>query len=316
MSETTTPMGDSATDVATLRRQVRKLERSLQRSEEQRVTLEQTKDRMDNLHRHLMAELRESNGRLQQAQVAADDANRTKSAFLANMSHELRTPMNAIIGYSEILLEEAEEDGHTAIVADLNKIRSAAKHLLSLINDILDLSKIEAGKMTSFCERIDIADMVGEVESTVFPLVEKNQNTLEIVLAPDLGTMHSDLTKIRQTLFNLLSNASKFTERSRIALRVDRYAEQGTEWIRFAVQDSGIGMTPEQLGRLFQAFSQADDSTSKKYGGTGLGLAISRKFCQLLGGDITVESTPGEGSTFTVVLPAKTVAETVGETSG
>lgn len=312
MSETTTPMGDSATDVATLRRQVRKLERSLQRSEEQRVTLEQTKDRMDNLHRHLMAELRESNGRLQQAQVAADDANRTKSAFLANMSHELRTPMNAIIGYSEILIEEAEEDGHTAIVADLNKIRSAAKHLLSLINDILDLSKIEAGKMTSFCERIDIADMVGEVESTVFPLVEKNENTLEIVLAPDLGTMHSDLTKIRQTLFNLLSNASKFTERSRIVLRVDRYAEQGTEWIRFAVQDSGIGMTPEQLGRLFQAFSQADDSTSKKYGGTGLGLAISRKFCQLLGGDITVESTPGEGSTFTVVLPAKTVGETVG----
>ncbi len=251
------------------------------------------------------SELQESNAHLQEAQKAAEEASRTKSAFLANMSHELRTPMNAIIGYSEILLEEAEEDGQTAVVQDLQKIRSAAKHLLSLINDILDLSKIEAGKMTAYHEPINIAEMVDEVRTTVFPLVEKNGNTLEIVMAPEIGTMHSDLTKIRQTLFNLLSNASKFTERSNIELRVVRTTEEGADWITFAVRDSGIGMTPEQLGRLFQAFTQADESTTRKYGGTGLGLAISRKFCQLLGGDITVESTVGVGSTFTVRLPAE-----------
>lgn len=251
------------------------------------------------------SELQQSNAHLQEAQRAAEEASRTKSAFLANMSHELRTPMNAIIGYSEILLEEAEEDGQTAVVQDLQKIRSAAKHLLSLINDILDLSKIEAGKMTAYHEPIDIAEMVDEVRTTVFPLVEKNGNTLEIVMAPEIGTMHSDLTKIRQTLFNLLSNASKFTERSNIELRVTRATEGGADWITFAVRDSGIGMTPEQLGRLFQAFTQADESTTRKYGGTGLGLAISRKFCQLLGGDITVESTVGVGSTFTVRLPAE-----------
>jgi len=261
----------------------------------------------DSMERKIEArtsELQQSNMHLQEAQAAAEEASRTKSAFLANMSHELRTPMNAIIGYSEILLEEAEEDGQTAVVQDLKKIRSAAKHLLSLINDILDLSKIEAGKMTAYHEPIDIAVMVDEVRSTVFPLVEKNANRLEIIMSPEIGVMQSDLTKIRQTLFNLLSNASKFTERSDIELRVTRTTEGGADWITFAVRDSGIGMTPEQLGRLFQAFTQADDSTTRKYGGTGLGLAISRKFCQLLGGDITVESTPGVGSTFTVCLPA------------
>jgi CheY-like chemotaxis protein len=174
---------------------------------------------------------------------------------------------------------------------------------------VLDLSKIEAGKMTIYCETIDVATMVREVESTVLPLVKKNDNHLEVELPADAGTMHSDLTKIRQMLFNLLSNASKFTEKGKLRLVVTRTEENGADWLRFAVSDSGIGMTPEQMGRLFQAFSQADASTTRKFGGTGLGLAISREFCQLLGGDITVTSVPGEGSTFTIALPASAPQE-------
>ena len=241
----------------------------------------------------------------QEARAAAEAANRTKSAFLANMSHELRTPMNAIIGYSEMLMEEAGDVGQGDFIPDLKKIHSAGKHLLGLINDVLDLSKIEAGKMTLYCEPIDVATMVREVESTVQPLIEKNQNHMEIQLPDHPGMMHSDLTKIRQILFNLLSNASKFTQAGRIQLTVSRGTEKGADWLRFAVQDSGIGMTPEQLGKLFQAFTQADASTTRKYGGTGLGLAISRKFSQMLGGDITVTSVEGQGSTFTMDLPAR-----------
>jgi len=241
---------------------------------------------------------------LAEARDQAEEANRTKSAFLANMSHELRTPMNAIIGYSEMLTEEMQDLGQDEFIPDLKKIHSAGKHLLGLINDVLDLSKIEAGKMTIYCETIDVATMVREVESTVLPLVKKNDNHLEVELPADAGTMHSDLTKIRQMLFNLLSNASKFTEKGKLRLVVTRTVENGADWLHFAVSDSGIGMTPEQMGRLFQAFSQADASTTRKFGGTGLGLAISREFCQLLGGDITVSSVPGEGSTFTIALPA------------
>ena len=242
---------------------------------------------------------------LAEARDQAEEANRTKSAFLANMSHELRTPMNAIIGYSEMLTEEMQDLGQDEFIPDLKKIHSAGKHLLGLINDVLDLSKIEAGKMTVYCETIDVVTMVREVESTVLPLVKKNDNHLEVELPDEAGTMHSDLTKIRQMLFNLLSNASKFTEKGKLRLVVTRTVENGADWLRFAVSDSGIGMTPEQMGRLFQAFTQADASTTRKFGGTGLGLAISREFCQLLGGDITVESVPGEGSTFTVALPAR-----------
>jgi signal transduction histidine kinase/CheY-like chemotaxis protein len=246
----------------------------------------------------------------QRAREEAEDANRTKSAFLANMSHELRTPMNAIIGYSEMLKEDMEDAGEEAAAADLAKIHSAGKHLLGLINDVLDLSKIESGKMTAYCESFAVEEVVHEVQQTILPLIQKNENKLEVRLGPDLGVMHSDLTKIRQTLFNLLSNASKFTDHGNIVLDVRRE----NDWFTFAVTDSGIGMTEEQMGKLFQAFTQADASTTRKYGGTGLGLAISKKFCEMLGGTIRVESETGKGSTFTMELPAVAPAEVPAET--
>ena len=238
----------------------------------------------------------------EEARAQAQEASKTKSAFLANMSHELRTPMNAIIGYGEMLLEEAEDTGEKWMESDLKKILSSAKHLLQLINDILDLSKIEAGRMTVFLEPVDIAQAARDVASTVEPLVAKNGNVFELKCPEDIGTMRTDLTKLRQTLFNLLSNASKFTEKGRITLEITRRADQ---MVSFAVSDTGIGMTPEQKDKLFGEFVQADASTTRKYGGTGLGLAISRKFCRLLGGDITVQSVPGEGSAFTAILPAE-----------
>ena len=240
------------------------------------------------------------------ARDAAESANRTKSTFLANMSHELRTPMNAIIGYSEMLIEEAEDIGESSFVPDLQRIRGAGKHLLALINDVLDLSKIEAGKMTLFLEDFRLSEMINEVVGTIQPLLEKNANRLDVRMSDDLGDMRADLTKVRQTLFNLLSNASKFTEKGVITLAVDRVpTETNGDRIRFRVSDTGIGMTQEQLDRLFQAFTQADESTTRKYGGTGLGLVISRKFCEMMGGDIAVESRPNVGTTFTVDLPAE-----------
>jgi signal transduction histidine kinase/CheY-like chemotaxis protein len=254
------------------------------------------------------------------ARDAAESANRTKSTFLANMSHELRTPMNAIIGYSEMLIEEAEELDLKNLAPDLQKIRSAGKHLLSLINDVLDLSKIEAGKMTLFIEQIVVKSMTQEVAATIQPLVEKNGNRLQVDCAEDCGTILADRTKIRQTLFNLLSNAAKFTEKGSITLEARRVKpppadgsteeESPQERITFCVRDTGIGMTDEQVGRLFQAFSQADASTTRKYGGTGLGLVISRKFCQMMGGDIRVRSESGKGTTFIVDLPVSVATET------
>jgi signal transduction histidine kinase/putative methionine-R-sulfoxide reductase with GAF domain len=228
------------------------------------------------------------------------EASQHKSAFLANMSHELRTPLNAIIGYSEMLQEEAEDTGDDVYLPDLQRINAAGKHLLGLINDILDLSKIEAGRMDLFVEEFEVGRLVRDVEAIVQPLVEKNGNTLVVDCPADIGTMQADQTKVRQTLFNLLSNAAKFTDHSTISLTVERGPD---DWLTLAVSDTGIGMTEEQLGRLFEAFSQAEASTRSTYGGTGLGLAISRHFCRLMGGDLTVTSVYGEGSTFTVRLP-------------
>ncbi|MBL9174337.1 MAG: PAS domain-containing protein [Verrucomicrobiales bacterium] len=263
--------------------------------------------------------MKQTEGELKKAKEAAEIANSAKSRFLANMSHELRTPLNAIIGYSEMLEEEAADLGAESMVPDLQKIHVSAKHQLALINDILDLSKIEAGKMTLFLEDFEVLPVVQYVAGTVQPLVAKNGNQLRVQCPPHLGRIRSDQTKLRQILLNLLSNSSKFTHQGTITLTVTREeltrdALSGgespsggspTSWIRFAVSDTGIGMSPEQLGRLFEAFEQGDASTTKKYGGTGLGLAICRKFSRLMGGDVVVTSGVGEGSTFTLFIPAE-----------
>jgi signal transduction histidine kinase/DNA-binding response OmpR family regulator len=241
---------------------------------------------------------------LKHAMEVAEDANRAKSGFLANMSHELRTPMNAIIGYSEMLMEDAEDDGNLEVVEDLKKIHSAGTHLLSLINDVLDLSKIEAGKMDVYLESFEIPSLIDGVVSTIDTLVKKNGNSLKVEVDPLLGEMHADVTKVRQALFNLLSNAAKFTHDGEIGLAVQAETVDGDDWVRMAVTDSGIGIPPEKIDHVFEEFSQADDSTTRDYGGTGLGLPISRRFCQMMGGDITVASTVGRGSTFTIRLPA------------
>jgi PAS domain S-box-containing protein len=242
---------------------------------------------------------------LLKAQEDAEAANRAKSHFLANMSHELRTPLNAILGYSEMLAEEAEEDGNEGYVPDLQRIQSAGRHLLALINDVLDLSKIEAGKTELYLESFEVAGMVEDVTTTIRPLVKKRGNTFEIECPEGLGEMHSDLTKIRQILLNLLSNASKFTEDGTVSVAVTREQGEDGDWLTFQVRDTGIGMTPPQLARVFEAFAQAEASTTRNYGGTGLGLAITRRFSRILGGDVGAESELGEGSHFTLRLPAR-----------
>ncbi len=259
----------------------------------------------------LIAEIEQKSRELQELNRQLAQANQHKSAFVANMSHELRTPLNAILGYSEMLAEEAEEQGEQSFVSDLGKINSSGKHLLSLINNILDLSKIEAGRMDLYPEDFAVQDVLTEVEAVARPLVEQRGNAFVLNVDGEPGAMHADLTKVKQCLLNLLSNAAKFTEAGTITLAVERSSDADREWLTFAVSDTGIGMTAEQQGRLFQAFSQAEASTSSKYGGTGLGLSLSRSFAQLMGGEIAVESEPGEGSTFTLRLPAAASGPTV-----
>jgi two-component system, sensor histidine kinase and response regulator len=240
---------------------------------------------------------------LRLAQQRAETATRAKSEFLASMSHELRTPLNAIILYSELLQETAEDDGHTESVGDLKRIQSAGKHLLDLINGILDLSKIEAGKMALSLETFSIENMIGELVDTVRPLVEKNRNTLTVRGASEIRPMYGDLTKTRQILLNLLSNASKFTHDGTITVDIRECTFAGSESVEFSVTDTGVGMTPEQIRKVFDPFTQADVTTTRKYGGTGLGLAIVSRFCDLIGGNVSAESRPGEGSRFVVRLP-------------
>ncbi len=270
---------------------------------------------------------------LQEAKIAAEAANRSKSAFLANMSHELRTPLNAIINYSEMLQEDAQDSGSEDFLPDLEKIQTAGKHLLDMISDILDISKIEAGHVTLYLEHFDVATMIEEVMTTAQPLVEKKGNALRLQAKGELGMMYADQPKVRQILLNLLSNAAKFTEKGVITIEIEKVkndkpkpkkrkkknnnnnnevnlgSNYSSQFLIFRVSDTGIGMTDEQLEQIFKPFTQADASTTKKYGGTGLGLTISQRLCQILGGEISVESENGKGSVFIVSLPERVVMQ-------
>lgn len=244
---------------------------------------------------------------LKQAKEEAESASKAKSEFLANMSHELRTPLNAIIGYSEMLQEDASDAGLEDYIVNLSKIIGSAKHLLSLINDILDLSKIESGKMDIFLEDVNIKEILTELSTTILPLIQKNHNEYKLSISDELNIMHTDVVRLRQCLLNLLSNASKFTQNGTITLDVQPLEQNGTSLVQFSVIDTGLGISQEKLSKLFQAFSQADMSTTRKYGGTGLGLYLTKRFCNMLGGSITVKSEENCGSTFTIVLPLKSV---------
>ncbi len=287
--------------LGTIEQRTAGMERARDAAEEAREKVQQINLQLEEANRTLEARVEQRTRELAKAVEAAEEANKAKSSFLAKMSHELRTPLNAIIGYSEILLEDAADDDNKPLAGDLDKILTAARYLLGLINDILDISKIEAGKMELYIETFPIPKLVNEVAVTVQPLIGKKGNTLYVDCAAAIGDMQADSTKVRQMLLNLLSNASKFTEKGSVTLAAVR--DEDGQHILFKVSDTGIGMTPDQTKKLFKAFSQADASTASKFGGTGLGLAISRQFARMMGGDISVESTPGVGTTFTVRMP-------------
>ncbi len=251
------------------------------------------------------AELRAAMAEAEKARDASESANRAKSTFLAAMSHELRTPLTAIIGFSEMLITDAEMDGKTDSVEDLKRINSSGRHLLSLINDILDISKVEAGKMELHLENFELSGLLKEVTDAIRPLVANKENNLVVERVEKVSAMRADVIKVRQCLFNLLSNANKFTSKGEVKLTLRSFVDDGETWVAFDVRDSGIGISPEQMTRLFKVFSQADESTSRKYGGTGLGLALTKQFCEMMGGTVTVQSELGKGSTFSIVIPAR-----------
>ncbi len=305
---------------AALQKANRILDKKLDRSEQNRAMMESELDHKSFFLRKIIQDLENSERSVQgksaelekalfdqqmlhvlaeNAQKIAEQANRAKSEFLANMSHELRTPLNAIIGYSEMLQEEAADIGQSEIFQDLGKVKTSGQHLLSLINDILDISKIEAGKMEMYIEEIQLSQLILELTDVVQPLCQKNQNHLVITWDQDIPPIRSDLLKLRQCLLNLLSNACKFTNNGRLDLQIG--VRQST--VFFQVKDSGIGIPAEKISNLFQPFSQLDNSTTRQYGGTGLGLAITREFARMLGGDVMVTSEIGRGSCFTLSLP-------------
>ncbi|AUI69436.1 sensor histidine kinase [Beggiatoa leptomitoformis] len=261
---------------------------------------------------HLQREIYERTkieAELRHSRDVAEQASRAKSSFLANMSHELRTPLNAIIGYSEMLQEDIADLGCEELLPDLQRIQGAGKHLLGLINDVLDITKIEAGKMDVHNESFNLTAVIQDVSETVLPIVQHKENLLVVEQHPnELGEIFADLTKVRQMLLNLLSNAAKFTEKGNITLSVTRALDnEGKEWVVFKVADQGIGMTTEQVDKLFQPFTQADSSTTRKYGGTGLGLAITKRFAEMMGGNVMVESTLNKGSIFTIRMPTHVI---------
>jgi signal transduction histidine kinase/CheY-like chemotaxis protein len=251
----------------------------------------------------MLAQIQKRDAELQEARLVAERANQAKSNFLSFMSHELRTPLTTIIGFSEMLVAEVETEGRREWAEDLHRVQDSGRYLLELINDILDISKIEAGKMEVHLETFAVPALIRDLKELMRPQVEAKKNRLVIECPEDIGNMHGDRIKVRQCLLNLLSNACKFTNQGLITLSASRLAKSSGDWFTFRVSDSGIGMTPEQLGKLFRAFAQADDSISRRFGGAGLGLALTKRFCQMMGGDVSVVSEPGKGSAFTIELP-------------
>jgi signal transduction histidine kinase len=297
-----------------LRLELYRLDREMQGRQQSEGQLRRTHDDLEARIEERTIALTRANRKMEQeikvrrqAEEQALEANRIKSSFLANMSHELRTPLNAIIGYSEILLEDTDTPERRKLRDDIHKIHGAAAHLLALISDVLDLSKIESGKMDINAEHFPLTEVLESVMVTVAPLAERNGDTIKLRSPRELGAIKTDRTKLHQILANLLSNACKFTSNGRIELSVQDVVEGGRRWFEFAVRDTGIGIAPEVQERLFTPFVQADSSTTRKFGGTGLGLAISRHYARMLGGDITVKSELGQGSTFTLRLPSEPV---------